>query len=94
MKRYKEAKEMIKHILSITSIVCAILCAHGAKEKAEEESRLEKQNADAERKAKETAEEERRLARQDAEKKTQKDGGNSHKIFVMSRKLNLYPNDR
>ena len=28
---------MIKHILSITSVSCAILCAHGAKEKAEEE---------------------------------------------------------
>lgn len=27
---------MIKHILSITSVACAILCAHGAKEKAEE----------------------------------------------------------
>ncbi len=27
---------MIKHILSITSVACAMLCAHGAKEKAEE----------------------------------------------------------
>ena len=33
MKRYEEAKEMIKHILSITSIVCAILCAHGEAKK-------------------------------------------------------------